>query len=290
MPKGSAHQSSTTTKLLLIGDNGSGKTGALASLLDAGYNVRVLDLDNGLDALVNLLKSPKSPYKSGRAALDRLDYITLTDKMKSVGGKLVPGKATVWQRFISLLDDWKEPALEPDGSQSKGPDGKLLWVSNLGPITSWTSQDVLVIDSLTMAARAALNFILSMNGKLGGAVEQSHWYQGQQLIEGLAQLLYDDNVQCNVIVNCHITYIGEDHGPQRGYPATLGKALSPKLGSYFNSILMAKTTGSGNNQKRKILTNTSGVVELKNSAPMSALAEYPLETGLADYFRAVRGE
>jgi hypothetical protein len=159
----------------------------------------------------------------------------------------------------------------------------------LGPITTWGQKDILVIDSLTMLSTAALNMILSMNGRLGQRPHQSDWGDGQQLVEGLLQMLYDEGVQCNVIVCCHITFIGEDGGPIRGYPNTLGKALPPKVGRYFNTALMARTVGQGTMQKRKILTNTSGVIELKNTAPLRVQAEYDLSDGLAKYFEAVRG-
>ena len=36
------------TKMLLIGDSGSGKTGATYSLLRAGYNLRFLDFDKSI--------------------------------------------------------------------------------------------------------------------------------------------------------------------------------------------------------------------------------------------------
>lgn len=265
------HQSATTTKLLLVGNNGAGKTGALASLAAAGYNLRILDLDNGMDVLANLLRQTNGPYPA--AALDRVEYQTITDPMRNANGKLIPAKATAWTRAISLLSHWKTEG---------GPD--------LGPVSSWGSQDVLVIDSLTMICTAALNFILSMNARLGQQPHQSDWYAGQQLIEGLLQMLYDEGVKCNVIVNCHITFIGEDGQPAKGYPATLGRALSPKVGTYFNTILMARETGSGATASRKILTNTTGVIELKNTAPLRVAKEYPIETGLADYFKAVRGD
>jgi len=270
MPSLADHQSSKTTKLLFCGDSGAGKTGALASLAAAGYNLRIVDLDNGLDVLANLLRDPKSQY--GAEALSHVAFETLTDPMKNINGKLIPRSATVWQRTAKLLDNWTTET------------------AKFGPITTWTDRDVLVIDSLTMLSNAALNFVLAMNARLGQQAHQSDWYGGQQLIESLLQMLYDEGVKCNVIVLCHIAYIGEDNGPVRGYPNTLGKALPPKVGRYFNSILMAKSSGSGQNVKRKILTNTSGVIELKNTAPTRVAAEYPLETGLADYFKALRGE
>lgn len=274
MPNISDHQSAKTTKMLLVGDNGSGKTGALASLAQAGYNIRLLDIDNGADVLANTLLSPNSPY--GKDAAKHVEFETLTDPMKkSPSGKLIPAKATVWQRSIDLLNHWKTT-------------NKAGVVTDLGPLTSWTEQDVLAIDSLTMLCLAAMNFVLSMNARLGQAPHQSDWYTGQQMVESLMQMLFDDSIKCNVVIMCHIAYIGEENGPLKGYPATLGKALSPKIGSYFNSVLLCKTSGTGVNQKRKILTNTAGLIELKNSNPFKVKPEYDQSTGLAEYFRDVR--
>lgn len=278
MPPINRHQSAKTTKMLLLGDSGSGKTGSLCSLAAAGYNVRVIDLDNGLDICKNLLTSPNSPYKSGA---EHFNYITITDPMKIASGKLIPAKATVWNRASNLLYNWKEV---------KPQDAEETWIGDdFGSVLSWTTNEVLVIDSLTMLCTAALNFVLAMNGRLGGQVQQNDWFAAQNLIESLLQMLYDDAVKCNVIVCCHITIHGEDGGAQRGLPLSLGKALSPKIGRYFNSCLMAKSSGQGANVKQKILTRTNGIVELKNTAPLKVLPEYPLETGLVDYFKAVRG-
>ena len=269
MPNLSKHHSQTTTKMLYIGDSGSGKTGSLAALAAAGYNLRIIDLDNGLDILRNLLLSSASPYP--KSAIERVEFETLTDPMKkSPNGKLIPYKATVWQRLMGLLDNWKTESAE------------------LGPISEWTDKDVLIIDSLTTLSTAAMNFVLSMNNRLGQPPQQSDWYAGQQLVESLLQMLYDEGVGCNVIMICHIVYIGEDNGPQRGYPASLGKALSPKIGRYFNSALMARSSGIGSNVKRRIITQPTALVELKNSSPFGVQPEYPLESGLADYFRDLR--
>lgn len=268
MAKLGNHESAAITKLLFIGDSGAGKSGALASLAAAGYNLRIIDVDNGLDVLANLLHDPKGPY--GAEALGRVDYETITDKMKKgPAGKLIPSKATVWNRVMDLLTDWKTET------------------ANFGPLETWTTQDVLVIDSLTMLSTAALNLVLMMNNRLGGRVEQSDWYVGQQMIEGMCQMLYDEAVKCNVIITSHIKYIGPDN-MEKGYPNTLGKALPPVLGRYFNTTLMAKTSGQGSAMKREIHTRSAQQVELKNTAPLKVKAKYPLETGLAEYFKDVR--
>jgi len=260
------HHSSKTTKLLFVGDSGSGKTGALASLADAGYKVRILDLDNGIDVLRDLLTSGR--YSS--EAVANVEYVTITETMKNIGGKLVPVKASVWQNTTSMLSKWV------DGS------------TDHGPITSWDESTVLVIDSMTMLSDAALFYILAMNGRLGQHPHQSDWGLAQALIENLLRMLYDESVKCNVIINCHIKPMGDENGPDRYYPNTLGKALPPKVGRYFNTVLLAQTSGRGQNMKRQIFTVSQGTVECKNTAPSKVAPSYPLETGLAQYFKAVR--
>lgn len=258
------HQSATSTKLLLIGDSGAGKTGALASLALAGYNLRIIDTDAGLDILSNLLK----PHPE---ALAQVEYETLTDPYGNVNGKLVPRRATVWQRLARLLDNWKTESAE------------------FGPISTWGAKDVLVLDTLTTASNAAMNFVLAMNNRIGQKPWQSDYGDAQTYVESMLQMLYDEGIKCNVIVNSHITYIGEENGPVHGYPASIGRALPPKIGRYFNSVLMLRSTGQGASVKRKLLTNTSGQVELKNTNPLKVKAEYGIETGLAEYFKDIQG-
>lgn len=269
MTKLANHASASVTKMILLGDSGAGKTGALASLADAGYNVRILDLDNGADVLANLLNDPKSPYK--KEALGRVDYETITDPMKNVNGKLIPKQAKVWQSAVKLLDNWKTET------------------ADFGPISTWTPQDVLVIDSLSILGNASLNFITAMNGRLGQKPYQSDYGDAQALIESLMQMLYDESVRCNIIVNTHITYVGGEGQIERGYPSCVGSKLPQKIGRYFNTILMVKSQGSGASVRRKIITSTVPLVELKNTAPLRVKPEYDLATGLAEYFRDVQG-
>lgn len=271
MTKLTAHQSSETTKMILMGNNGGGKTGSLCSLAGAGYNLRIVDLDNGADILANILSDPGSMY--GKGAIDRVDFETITDKMKNAGGRLIPAKATVWQRVVDLLTKWKTES------------------SDFGPITSWTPKEVLVIDSLTMLTNSALAFNMMLNNRLGQKATWDDIYQTQQMLESLFQMLFDEAVKCNVIIMAHIDYIEEIKGhPPRGYPKTIGNKLSPNVGTYFNSILLAQSSGQGANAKRKIFTNTVGIIELKNSAPNRVKPEYDQATGLAEFFRDVRGE
>lgn len=279
MPKGSDYKATQVTKMLLVGQSGSGKTGALASLLAAGYNVRVLDFDNGVETLINLLTDAKSPYP--KDAISRLDYITLTDEYENVAGKLVCKKASAWPKMASMLENWV------DGDQ------------RLGKITTWSSRDILVFDTLTRLSSAALNFYLGLNGWLGKSRSQNEArrdvWAAQQMIEGLLQMIYDKTVQCNIIMNSHIVYVDDEGSgpslegerkPQQGFPSSIGKALGPKIPTYFNTVLLAKKDPAGG---RWLHTKAGDLVNLKNSAPLRVADRYKIDDGLAKYFEAVRG-
>lgn len=299
MPLISDHQSRRTTKLLLIGDSGSGKTGALMSLAAAGYNVRILDFDNGADILNSYATHKDSPYvKHDPSVASRINSVTLTDTYRSAAGSVAPKAARAWQRGMELLSHWKE----------FGPDGKTI-VIDYGPLSSWTPNDILVIDSLTMLSTVALNFHLAMNGKLGVTRTQNESRRDigatQTLLRKLLEMLYDESITCNVIVTSHITMVTEqglspatpdspeapnDPDSARGYPSAIGRALSPLIPRYFNSVLEVDVIGSGPSARHKIFPRTRGKVLVKTSSPLSVRSEYGIENGLAEYFRDVRKE
>jgi len=265
MARMSEHKSSSVTKMLLVGNSGAGKTGALASLARAGYQLKILDFDNGLDVLANLTSNTQP------STFVEPQFISFTDPMKKdiVTKKLIPGIPTVWTRAVDQLM----------GNGDK----------EFGGLGDMTPQDVLVIDSLSFLGKACMNFVLGMNSRLGQRPQLADWGLAQDYLESMLATLYDENVNCNVVVNCHITFIGEKDQPKMGYPEALGKALPGKIGRYFNSMLLVQTSGFGTTAKRQIHTTSVGLIELKNTAPSRVKPVYPIETGLADYFRDVRG-
>lgn len=281
------HVSNSITKVMVLGDSGLGKTGALASLVFAGYNLRVMDFDNGIDILANLVRQKKPELLKG------IRYKTLTDDMKVLGGKIQATSSKAWNDAVALLGDWK------DGSEP-----------GLGSVTTWGPQDVLVVDSLTFAGKAALRFICAMNGRLASKPYQSDFGDAQTLVENFLAMLFSSSIKCNVVVLSHIREIGkqatisvtdkdgkekpmivEEEGTRKGYAETgTGRALSPLVGRFFNSVLMVDMLGTGEHARRIIRTVPIDNIGLKNSAPGLVKPSYPLATGLAEYFAALRGE
>lgn len=275
MPKGTEHQSQQVTKMLIIGDPGSGKTGACLSLLEAGYKFVIADFDNGLDVLISLArhKDPK--------LLENIIYETFTDEMKTIKGRVFPkGTPKAFSDSMNAMTKWEF-----------GKEGEPGYY-NLGNIGDWGPDTIFMIDSLTFCCKAAMRMILAINGRSGKSPWQSDYGDAQNLVEDMLALLYSTSVKCNVIVISHITVIGDEaDGTMHRYPMSLGKALSPKVGSYFNTMVSVRNKGTGASAKRLIRTVSEGLLELKVPLPAGVVnTDLPIETGLATLFKELKGE
>lgn len=219
----------------------------------------------------------KSPDK-----LRQIHYVSLTDPVKFVAGKPIP-TVKAWSEFGKILTDW------PDG---------------LGNISTWGTNDVLVLDSMTFMGKAAMRFILSLNGRAGELPQLQDYRDAQALVERALAAIYSESVKCNVLVLSHITEFGREEtsldakgravrteisGTRRAYAESgTGKALSPAIGRYFNAVLATEMIGQGTAARYVIKTRPYRNLTLKTTDPEAVKAEYPLATGLADYFRDVR--
>lgn len=280
MPSFDSYPSTDTLKMLYMGDTSVGKTGSLVALAAAGYNVRILDVDKGAQIIKGYVLNPDSPYRKARLPLwtaeqaatvaSRISYVQIDDGMLLKNGKSIP-RGDGWKKITEQLSNWK------DGEQ------------DYGPLESWTPREVLAIDGLSRTSDAAMNQQLVMAGRAVSGTQQQDWYPAQEQINRFLQMLCSPAVRCNVIVIAHVKYMENAQGIERAYPQTLGKALSPQVAQYFNTALLAKSSGQGTAVKRAIHTVTTGVVDLKNIDPLRVKPEYPLETGLAEYFQTVLG-
>lgn len=284
--------SAAPIKLLFIGESGAGKTGALASLATAGYNLRVIDIDKGCDILANYLTDPNSEYyKKDPKAAERVEVVQVSDPMKNLSGRLVPTRAVGWPKVTKLLTAWEDGGV------------------NLGPISSWGPKDILVIDSLTGLSNLALHYHLMVNSALGATRSQNEWRRdigaAQGYIRDMLDLLYDDGVSCNIIVISHITVTSEAGGTPKveegefknvpsGYPSAIGRSLSPQIPRWFNNMLVANKVIQGTRSVQKIFTQSQYVggmnVSAKTSAPLKIKPSYDIAWGLAEFFRDLKGE
>lgn len=257
MAKLSTHQASQFVKLLYIGDSGTGKTGSLISLVQDGYTLRILDLDNGLDALRQFIGA-ECPDR-----IDAVDFITLRDKIRPTSsGPVITAKAFV--EATKLMSKWDDDSEPCEG----------------GPT------EVFVLDSLTALGKAAFEWARSMQPT---AKDPRQWYfAAQQAVENIVAMLTSESFHANVIIITHINWKEFQEGINKGYPSAVGSALGPTLPKYFNTMVQATVSGSGKNAKRRISTVPTALLDLKNPAPMRIEADYDLGTGLAEIFRNLK--
>lgn len=284
MPPLTEHPSRTRNRILLMGDSGSGKTGALASLVKAGYKLRIQDYDNNLDVLTKFL-TPEE-YAT-------VEYVTLTDKLKSLStGTVVPdGTPNAIQRGQNLLDKWHYwHNAETNELVTKEPPKEVRsdWTEyDLGPVHSWSSDEILVIDSLTFHGHAAMRRELNINNRSHTRAQRQDWGAAMDLQERTLQILEQDRYACQVIVNSHVKYVELDDNTRRPYPSALGSALPPNVGTYFNAMLLMDVRGTGSSVKRTIKTVPHQSFPLKNPDPHRVPAELDISDGLAKYFKIV---
>lgn len=255
----SEHQSTQLTKLLLIGESGTGKTGSLTSLVKAGYKLRILDFDSGLDVL-RLFVQKECPSK-----LKDVEYVSLRDiKHATSAGAVIPGGPKTFLTAMKYLDNWPE----------------------LGKPAEWGPECILVLDSLSFLSDAAEDWAktvvpIGRGGQDGRAVVG----EAQRAVEMMLGLLTNPAFKTNVIVTAHITYTDMPDGQKKGQPIAPGVKLGAVIPRYFNTTLLLVSSSGG---KRTMKTVSNGLIDLKNPSPFSIPPELPIETALATIFAEVR--
>lgn len=258
MPSFTDHHGSKFVKVLYIGDSGTGKTGSLTPLIGAGYKLRILDLDNGLDALFQWTK------KLYPERLAQVDYETRRDRYKISGTQLViSGQPKAFTDSLKLMEKWSDETTPAE----------------------WGEDTIFVLDSLTALGKAAFEWAKGMQPS---AKDPRQWYfAAQQAVEDTIALLTGEFFRTNVIIISHVSYTELQDGTTKGFASSIGSALGPKLAKYMNTLILAEKSGSGSNVKRTIKTAPTTTIELKTPLPDIGLA-LPLESGLADIFAALK--
>lgn len=249
----------SSVKLMLIGNSGSGKTGALTSLVKAGYKLRILDTDNGLDSLINHVKDECPEL------LDNIDYQSFRDPYTvGVTGPMVKGQPKAAINLVKALDKWDDGSTPAD----------------------WDDKTILVLDSLTGFGQSCYAWARAMNPT---SKEKRQWYgAAQELLESTIASLTAEAFMPHVIVITHIDMREQADGTVAGFASAIGEALGPKLPRYFNTMILSETTGSGSSVRRTLRTRPTALIALKTPAPMRIDERYPIETGLHTLFEKLK--
>jgi hypothetical protein len=266
MPSLANHQSNQFTKILLIGDAKSGKTGSLVSLVKAGYKLRILDFDNLLDILKFKIME-ECPDK-----IENVEFVTVRDAYKAgASGSQIDGKPKAWINAIKLLDKWKYED------------------TDLGKPADWGSDCILVVDSLSRLCDAAYDFHESIipRGKSGDYDGRAVYGNAQDDVEKVLAMLTSRGFATNLIVIAHGQYMDLPDGTKKIFPQGVGQKLSPKIPQYFPAVIRYKNSAG----KRQIQLNSDAMIDLANPRPGAFEDKMlPIETGLATLFEKLRAE
>jgi hypothetical protein len=259
-------------KAMLIGDSKAGKTAALVSLVEAGYTLGILDMDCKINP--SYFSETLRAKGIGKGLVS---YVQPRDRYVTTGAGTAPKlPCTAFIEACRFCDKWE------DGTKPK----------------EWGPKAVLVIDTLNLLSQAAFNQAYGLNPE---ARDGRQWYAAAgKMVEGFLANLWDSDFKTNVLVLSHITDIeleteivkdkmgniqrqAKPGSPVKGFPTSIGQALSKHVAKYTNELWCLETTGAPPNLKRVIRTASTGRMDLGTAAP-GLPASLPAEDGLAKLF------
>lgn len=288
MANGAALKGKTPFRGFITGYPGGGKTGCIASLLNAGYKVRMINMDGNIQSLVDYCDEK---------ALDNLDIVVVQDKMRN-GDKYFEtvGLPTAFNEAVKLASHWKYT--DPDT-------GELV---DLGRPADWGSDTVLVLDNNSDMGEAALRRAIKMSNKTPGSMTSATWGMAVADQTAFLKLLAASSNKYHLLVLAHLRMIspedfikqGDDAAvvekkleaiqnsmiPTRLYPVAITKDLSTKIHKELPTMILCEQKEKLGKMGRYIRTVGGPELDLKIPSP-NVKAEYPLETGLATIFEAM---
>lgn len=274
-------------RALLVGYPGSGKTGSLASLLNAGFKMRYLDFDHNLEPLFRWTNPDK---------LANLDFMQFEDKMRQGGKFMEPiGIPTAFPDALKAMDNWKYT--EEDGT-----------VVDLGSSKTWGLDTVVVLDSLTKMGEAAFRRAMKLLNKTPMTTTDRVWGLAMAEQAAFIDKLTSPSNGFHVLVLAHLKMIGpkdirngdtpltEDIKKQaanlmetRLYPRALGRELPQTIGGEFPIIIEFTKKILGTKVTRYL--NTTPRAELDLKYPGVTLPDnLDISNGMLQIFKALSPE
>jgi hypothetical protein len=196
--------------------------------------------------------------------------MSFRDRIKATPlGPIIDGQPKAFIESLQAFDKWE------DGSDP----------------SKWGPRHIAVVDSHTTQARAAYFWARGMQGAAGlpegisskGIEPRAIFFTAQQAVMNTIALLTGEQFNTNVIVIAHVKYL-EHSGNTKGFPLSVGTAISPEIPTYFPSVALATKSASGN---RVIRTRSTLMIDLKDPKTFDPTYadELPMDTGLAEIFK-----
>lgn len=272
--------------MLIAGDPGTAKTGALVALIEAGFKLRILDYDGNLD--------PLRPFVKNKAMLRNVDAMYFEDKMRVGNGFMqAEGIPTAFKGALDALDEWKY-------TTKKGV------AVSLGKSRDWGSDTIVVLDSLTQMGDAAFSRSQKFLNRTPANTTQQVWQLAMsEQLKFIKRLTNRDEVRHHVIVLAHLKIISpkdtqkDDSDltkqlkeriaeivPTKLHPRALGYELPQVIAGEFPNFIKTESVVKFRDVKRIIRTQPDGLLDLKVAAP-GVPAELPIDDGLLTIFKAL---
>lgn len=279
-------------RLLCIGESGSGKTGSLLALAEAGFILHILDADHKArdlfdTILIDRVTTGSLSKESANSIRSRIDIEAVGELMSvdSKGKPKIKGEPKAFSHAGEILGAWGEQKFDRSHIIVIDPFSKLSeYCANV--IAKLKGHDPVFQDypDIYNRLRPMLELLTSWN--------ENYINTGEQL-------------DCHVIVLTHInlyevrkatgekTKAGKITVDETAvidtivYPSAIGQALSPKIPTYFNSMLVYRLSKVKHGE-RLIQLLASDMTPVKTPAISFAKTQktLPVETGLAAYFAA----
>jgi hypothetical protein len=276
-------------RILIGGFPGSAKTGSLASLLNAGYKVRLLDFEGNYEPLLKFVQPDK---------LANLDIKTFQDRMYDTGEGYIDADG-IPDAFTNAMKTLKS------GWKTTDAEGNEV---DLGRMTEWGPDVVLAVDSMTAVARAAMARARKMMNKTPKNMTAAVWGSARDDLGNFVELLKRKSNKFHLVFIAHLQLVGpeipmesskedseikdlkRDIALQRAslmdtrlYPIAVTRNQSTNIHSLFPVFLLAQRKVKGTTVSYSLTADAGEELDLK-FPPSDIKSKFPIETGLADVF------
>ena len=224
--------------VLLEGPSGTGKTYAIATLVESGVEVFYLAIESGMESLLGYWTDRGLPVPDNlhwhKLTAPEASFLAMIDTAEKINmlpldalAKLQDPKRQTHNQFVTLLKVLND---FPDDRTGE----------TFGPVDKWDQTRAIVIDGTTGISTCAMSLVVG--GK--PVKSQSDWGIAQNIVENLLRKL-TENCPCHFILIAHVEReVDQIMGGVKLMTSTLGVKLAPKLPPMFSDVVLAERTGT----------------------------------------------
>ena len=224
--------------VILMGATGTGKTFSIGTLLDAGLEVFYLGLEPGLESLIGYFTDPPPQGKGLSAPPDKLHWHYIQPRAQGFD-QMLKTADNIGKFDLSGLTKMKDinraknnPMLAVYTTLNQFVDQKDG--KDYGPVDSFGTDRVLVIDGLSALSRIAMEMVTGdkpVRDKPDYGIAQNNL---MSLIHKLTS-----GCNCHLVLIAHVNReVDEIMGGVKLMPNTIGKAILSDLQQPFSDVIL----------------------------------------------------